>query len=408
MARGSRLRLLFRIPIHISKAPEHRGIAHFLHERERSVARFAHREPEVFHFVAEAGKNRIVELLYLPVRTFQLDLRHGGVERRMVADGVALVYHALHQLRAGIKVSKRYKEGRADILFLQYIQYFCGVAVFVALIEGEVHGGQVRILHRYRAELRIIGLLLFRAEPAVPVRIIGQRRDTRVLLLGYAVQHRRGFRDRERIRFGGFLRRRAFPRFGGFLRRGAFPRFGGHACRRRGFRRGTRGNIRRAGAFRSRGHGGIGRGGPRNIRRFAAAGGKYAKRAGGGAERGIKPVVYMIASFHGCFTLSAARVRSAYPAANAAFILLYHKKVILSLLFNKNRQRGLTRRIIRDIVSTAPCGAFVLRLSREKGMPFIFSKSVRRKGFYNGKKQHSDIRSFHIRTADTLCTALSA
>ncbi len=194
-----------------------------------------------------------MELLYLPVRTFQLDLRHGGVECRVVADGVPLIYHTLNQLRAGIKVGKRYEEGRADILFLQNIKYLRGVAVFVALIKGEVHGGHVRVLRRDRPELRIIGLPLFRTEPAVAVRVIGQRGYARVLFLGYAVPHGCGLRYGERIGRGGFPgQSRTFLRRGGFFRKRLAPRG-------RGFGRGAGRIILYAGAFPCRGHASAGR-----------------------------------------------------------------------------------------------------------------------------------------------------
>ena len=56
----------------------------------------------------------------------------------VVSNDVALFYHAGGNLRAVLQIRHCNKKGGGHLLFLQHIEDFCCIAVFIATVKGQI------------------------------------------------------------------------------------------------------------------------------------------------------------------------------------------------------------------------------------------------------------------------------
>ena len=66
---------------------------------------------------------------------------------RMIANQVALIMHALNDLRVALHIVAGDKEGRRRVFFLQNVQNFFCIAIFISGIKGEVDNLGIWVAH---------------------------------------------------------------------------------------------------------------------------------------------------------------------------------------------------------------------------------------------------------------------
>ena len=133
---GCGIRLVFRIPVGISKAPEDRLIAALLGQGEALFAEFALREAVEGTGVAKLILYHLMQLHQVLLRLLNRDFRYVIVMVGVVAQNMPFVNHPLDQIRRGFDILAGQKEDGRNLFLFEDIQDHRSIPIFITLIKG--------------------------------------------------------------------------------------------------------------------------------------------------------------------------------------------------------------------------------------------------------------------------------